>query len=112
LLHIDSKRFVRFTRPGHAVTGDRHRSGRERRMRIGYEKAVPARAFADEIPQVACACVDADVLVEQLADPIVNRREQSGRVYVPLAIPPAGPLPVFTPRSRRFANLRYESRDR
>ena len=27
LLHIDSKRFVRFTRPGHAVTGDRHRSG-------------------------------------------------------------------------------------
>jgi transposase InsO family protein len=37
LLHIDSKRFVRFTRPGHAVTGDRHRSGRERRMRIGYE---------------------------------------------------------------------------
>ena len=37
LLHIDSKRFVRFTRPGHAVTGDRHRTGAERRMRIGYE---------------------------------------------------------------------------
>jgi transposase InsO family protein len=37
LLHIDSKRFVRFTRPGHAVTGDRYRSGVERRMRIGYE---------------------------------------------------------------------------
>jgi transposase InsO family protein len=37
LLHIDSKRFVRFTRPGHAVTGDRQRSGREKRMRIGYE---------------------------------------------------------------------------
>jgi transposase InsO family protein len=37
LLHIDSKRFVRFTRPGHAVTGDRYRSGREKRMRIGYE---------------------------------------------------------------------------
>jgi transposase InsO family protein len=37
LLHIDSKRFVRFSRPGHAVTGDRYRSGRERRMRIGYE---------------------------------------------------------------------------
>jgi transposase InsO family protein len=37
LLHIDSKRFVRFTRPGHAVTGDRHRSGAERRMRVGYE---------------------------------------------------------------------------
>jgi transposase InsO family protein len=37
LLHIDSKRFVRFSRPGHAVTGDRHRTGREKRMRIGYE---------------------------------------------------------------------------
>src|SRR5438477_4513384 len=37
LLHIDSKRFVRFTRPGHAVTGDRHRSGAERRIRVGYE---------------------------------------------------------------------------
>jgi transposase InsO family protein len=37
LLHIDSKRFVRFTRPGHAVTGDRHRSSSERRLRPGYE---------------------------------------------------------------------------
>jgi transposase InsO family protein len=37
LLHIDSKRFVRFTRPGHAVTGDRYRSGAERRMRVGHE---------------------------------------------------------------------------
>jgi transposase InsO family protein len=37
LLHIDSKRFVRFSRPGHAVTGDRFRTGAERRMRIGYE---------------------------------------------------------------------------
>ena len=37
LLHIDSKRFVRFTRPGHAMTGDRSRSGAERRMRVGYE---------------------------------------------------------------------------
>jgi transposase InsO family protein len=37
LLHIDTKRFQRFTRPGHAVTGDRHRTGAERRMRIGHE---------------------------------------------------------------------------
>jgi transposase InsO family protein len=37
LLHIDSKRFVRFSRPGHAVTGDRRRSGAEKRMRIGHE---------------------------------------------------------------------------
>jgi transposase InsO family protein len=37
LLHIDSKRFPRFMRPGHAVTGDRHRTGAEKRMRVGYE---------------------------------------------------------------------------
>jgi transposase InsO family protein len=37
LLHIDSKRFVRFSRPGHAVTGDRRRAWTEKRMRIGYE---------------------------------------------------------------------------
>ena len=37
LLHIDTKRFQRFTRPGHAVTGDRLRSGAEKRMGIGYE---------------------------------------------------------------------------
>jgi transposase InsO family protein len=37
LLHIDSKRFARFTRPGHALTGDRHVTGAEKRMRVGYE---------------------------------------------------------------------------
>ncbi|TMC46720.1 MAG: transposase family protein [Chloroflexi bacterium] len=28
---------MRFTRPGHAVTGDRHRTGAEKRARVGYE---------------------------------------------------------------------------
>jgi transposase InsO family protein len=37
LLHIDTKRFVRFSRPGHAVTGDRYRTGAEKRSRVGYE---------------------------------------------------------------------------
>jgi transposase InsO family protein len=37
LLHVDSKRFVRFTRPGHAVTGIRDRSATEQRTRVGYE---------------------------------------------------------------------------
>ena len=37
LLHIDSKRFSRFTRPGHAVTGTRDRTGAEKRMRVGHE---------------------------------------------------------------------------
>jgi transposase InsO family protein len=37
LLHIDSKRFVRFTRPGHAVTGDRFTNSAEMRQRVGFE---------------------------------------------------------------------------
>jgi len=36
LLHMDTKRFGRFTRPGHAVTGDRRRSG-EMRTAPGWE---------------------------------------------------------------------------
>src|SRR4051794_15580209 len=37
LLHIDTKRFARFTRPGHAVTGDRHTTSAEKRQRVGNE---------------------------------------------------------------------------
>lgn len=37
LLHMDTKRFSRFTRPGHAVTGIRDRTARETRMRPGHE---------------------------------------------------------------------------
>lgn len=37
LLHMDTKRFSRFSRPGHALTGVRDRSGAEKRMRVGYE---------------------------------------------------------------------------
>ncbi len=37
LLHIDTKRFQRFTRPGHAKTGDRRRAGKKKRARVGHE---------------------------------------------------------------------------
>jgi transposase InsO family protein len=37
LLQMDTKRLARFSRPGHAVTGDRHRTGAEKRMRVGWE---------------------------------------------------------------------------
>jgi transposase InsO family protein len=39
LLQMDTKRFARFSRPGHAVTGDRFTSGAEKRERVGYEFA-------------------------------------------------------------------------
>jgi len=34
---MDTKRFQRFTRPGHAVTGDRRRGGAEKRTAAGHE---------------------------------------------------------------------------
>jgi transposase InsO family protein len=37
LIQTDVKRFARFTRPGHKVTGDRYRSAKEKRARVGWE---------------------------------------------------------------------------
>jgi transposase InsO family protein len=37
LLQMDTKRFARFASPGHRVTGDRSRSGAEKRARVGWE---------------------------------------------------------------------------
>jgi transposase InsO family protein len=39
LLHVDTKRYARFTRPGHRVTGRRDKTGAERREGTGYEFA-------------------------------------------------------------------------
>jgi transposase InsO family protein len=39
LIQNDTKRFARFSRPGHAVTGDRFTSAAEKRERVGYEIA-------------------------------------------------------------------------
>src|SRR5829696_1062025 len=36
LLQMDTKRFARFSSPGHAVTGDRTSTGAEKRERVGY----------------------------------------------------------------------------
>jgi transposase InsO family protein len=37
LLQMDTKRLARFTRPGHAVTGDRYRTSAEKAQRVGWE---------------------------------------------------------------------------
>jgi transposase InsO family protein len=39
LLQMDVKRFARFTRPGHRVTGERYRSAKEKRSPVGWEFA-------------------------------------------------------------------------
>ena len=37
LLHMDVKRYPRFRRPGHAVTGDRTKTGAEKRHALGHD---------------------------------------------------------------------------
>jgi len=37
LLHMDVKRYPRFARPGHAVTGDRAKTGAEKRHALGHD---------------------------------------------------------------------------
>jgi transposase InsO family protein len=39
LLQMDVKRFARFTRPGHAITGDRFRTSAEKKAGVGWEYA-------------------------------------------------------------------------
>jgi transposase InsO family protein len=39
LLQMDTKRFARFTRPGHRVTSDRYRTAAEKRSKVGWEFA-------------------------------------------------------------------------
>lgn len=39
LLHVDVAHYPRFARPGHAVTGDRSKTGAEKRARLGHDCA-------------------------------------------------------------------------
>jgi transposase InsO family protein len=50
LLHMDSSRYARFARPGHHVTGDRRKSGVERRRIDGYDYA---HALVDDHSRLA-----------------------------------------------------------
>ena len=52
LLHIDVKSYSRFEKPGHAVTGDRSRPGREHRKHLGQDYA---HAAVDDHSRLAFA---------------------------------------------------------
>lgn len=50
LLHMDTKRYARFERPGHALTGVRNRTEADRRARVGYQYA---HAIVDDHSRLA-----------------------------------------------------------
>jgi transposase InsO family protein len=57
LLHIDVSTYGRFSRPGHAVTGDRHRTADEKREAVGYDYA---HACVDDHSRLAFAQIRDD----------------------------------------------------
>jgi transposase InsO family protein len=57
LLHIDVSTYGRFSRPGHAVTGDRSTTGAEKRQRVGYDFA---HACVDDHSRLAFAQIHDD----------------------------------------------------
>ena len=57
LLHIDVSTYGRFSRPGHAVTGDRHRTSDEKREGVGYDYA---HACVDDHSRLAFAQIRDD----------------------------------------------------
>jgi transposase InsO family protein len=61
LLHMDTKRYARFSRPGHAVTGDRFTTAAEMREGVGYEFA---HAIVDDRSRLAYAELHRDERAE------------------------------------------------
>jgi transposase InsO family protein len=57
LLQMDTKRLARFSRPGHRVTGDRHRTGAEKRSRVGWEFC---HSIVDDHTRIAYTEIHAD----------------------------------------------------
>jgi transposase InsO family protein len=61
---MDTKRFARFTRPGHRVTGDRHRTGAEKRARVGGEFS---HSIIDDHSRIAYSELHADEKADTVA---------------------------------------------
>jgi transposase InsO family protein len=74
LLHMDSSSYARFERPGHAVTGNRSRTGAELRTAIGYEYA---HAVVDDHSRFAYA----ELLPDERAATVVAFTERALTVF-------------------------------
>ncbi len=70
LLHMDVARYARFLSPGHAVTGERYRSGVERRARVGYDYA---HAVVDDHSRYAYV----ELLADERAETVVAFLERA-----------------------------------
>ena len=69
LLHIDVSTYGRFSRPGHALTGDRHRTFQEKREAVGYDYA---HACVDDHSRLAFAQIRDDERAATVVDFVVE----------------------------------------
>ena len=81
LVQMDVKQFSRFSSPGHAITGDRSRSGAKRRERVGYEFA---HSLLDDHSRFAYTELHED----QRADTVVAFVERGLAVFAAHGIEP------------------------
>src|SRR4051794_18364986 len=81
LLQMDTKRFARFTRPGHRVTGIRDRTGAEERMRVAWEFV---HSVSDDHSRIAYSELQDD----ERADTVVAFLGRALAFYAGLGITP------------------------
>jgi transposase InsO family protein len=81
LLHMDTKRYARFERPGHALTGVRNQTGAEKRARWGYEYA---HTVVDDHTRLAYSELHPD----ERADTVTGFVERALDWYAGLGITP------------------------
>ena len=78
---MDTKRYMRFSRPGYAVTGDRTRSGAQLRERVGHEYA---HAIIDDHTRLAYSELHPD----ERSDTVVSFTQRALAWYAQHGITP------------------------
>ena len=93
---MDTKRYARFTRPGHAVTGDRTSSRAEKREQVGYEYA---HAIIDDHTRLTYSELHPD----ERADTVVAFTQRALASYAQHGITPKR---VMTDNARNYTRSR------
>ena len=96
LLHMDTSRYPRFTRPGHKVTGDRRKSNEQRRHGPGYDFI---HAIIDDHGRLAYAEIHSD----EKAQTVTGFTERALTFYASHGI---APKRLMTDNSWEYVNNR------
>jgi transposase InsO family protein len=96
LLHMDTKRYARFRRPGHAKTGDRTTTGADKRTGLGYEFA---HSIVDDHTRLAYS----ELLPDERAETVVAFTARALAFFEGLGI---RPTPLMTDNAWCYTHSR------